>query len=64
MVLHFVSNPQNPFYQSENFTKVIRYAQANERRAHLKESNSRLCLSVDNVKDINQAIDQLNAMIQ
>lgn len=64
MVLHFVSNPQNPFYQSENFTKVIRYAQANERRTHLKESNSRLCLSVDNVKDINQAIDQLNAMIQ
>ena len=64
MVMHFVSNPQNPFYQSENFTKVIRYAQANERRAHLKESNSRLCLSVDNVKNINQAIDQLNAMIQ
>ena len=64
MVLHFVSNPQNPFYQSDNFVKVIHYAQANEKRAHLKESNSRLCLSVDNVKSISQAIDQLNMMIQ
>ena len=64
MVLHFVSNPQSPFYQSENFTKVIRYAQAYDKRAHLKESNSRLCLSIDNVKSINQAIDQMGLMIQ
>lgn len=59
MVLHFPSNPQSPFYQSPNFMSVIRYAQANDRRAHLKEANGRLTLAVDNVKSIGQAIDQI-----
>ena len=59
MVLHFPSNPQSPFYQSPNFMSVIRYAQANDRRAHLKEANARLTLAVDNVKSIGQAIEQI-----
>ncbi len=55
MVLHLVSNPQSPFYQSGNFTKVIRFAQANQRLAHLKETPERLSLSVDKVDSIRQA---------
>ena len=62
MGLYFVSNPQSPFYQSENFTAVIRYAQANEKRAHLRESGARLSLSVDGVESIDQAIGQLKAL--
>ena len=62
MVCHLVSNPQSPFYTNENFAKVIRYAQANERRAHLKESGGRLCLSVDKVATIGEALRQITAL--
>ena len=56
MVLHLVSNPQSPFYQSGNFMKVIKFAQDNQRRARLKETADRLSLSVDRVVSISQAI--------
>ncbi len=59
MVLHFPSNPQSSFYQSPHFMSVIRFAQANEKRSHLKEANAKLTLAVDNVKSISQAIDQI-----
>ena len=62
MVLHFPGNQQSPFYQSENFAKLIRYAQSNSRRSHLKESGGRLTLSVDSVESIDQAIEQLNKL--
>jgi len=62
MVLHLVSNPQSPFYQSGNFMKVIQFAQANQRRAHLKETADRLSMSVDRVGSISQAIELLGQL--
>ncbi len=62
MVLHLVSNPQSPFYQSGNFMKVIQFAQANQRRAHLKETVDRLSMSVDRVGSISQAIELLGQL--
>ncbi|MDY6372544.1 MAG: transcription-repair coupling factor [Bacteroidales bacterium] len=62
MVLHLVSNPQSPFYQSGNFMKVIQFAQANQRRAHLKETVDRLSMSVDRVESISQAIELLGQL--
>ena len=56
MVLHLVSNPQSPFYQSGNFMKVIQFAQANQRRARLKEVPGRLTMSIDSVASIADAI--------
>lgn len=62
MVLHFPSNQQHPFFQSPRFMDVIRFAQANEKRAHLKESGARLTLSVDGVKSIDQAIGIIGSL--
>ena len=62
MVLHLVSNPQSPFYQSAGFMKVIQFAQANQQRVRLKETADRLSLSVDRVVSINQAIEQLSQL--
>ncbi len=57
MVLHFPSSQQHPFYKSERFMDVIRFAQANEKRAHLKESGARLTLSVNGVASVDAAIN-------
>jgi transcription-repair coupling factor (superfamily II helicase) len=62
MVCHLVSNQQSPFYQSANFTKLIRYIQDNPRRAALKETPERLSLSIANVKSIAAALDQLRML--
>ncbi len=63
MILHLVSNPDNPFYKSGNFMRVIQFAQANPRTAHLKETPERLTLSVDSVKSITQALAVLRPLV-
>ncbi len=62
MVCHLVSNPQNPFYQSANFNKLIQYVQANPRRVALKETPERLSLSIANVPNITAALEQLQRL--
>ena len=62
MVCHLVSNPENPFYSSEGFAKLIRYAQDNPRRVHLKETPDRLSLSIDNIPSITAAIAQMRSL--
>ena len=62
MVCHLVSNPENPFYSSEGFSKLIRYAQNNPRRVHLKESTDRLSMTIDNISSIGAAIEQMRSL--
>ena len=62
MVCHLVSNPQSPFYQSEGFAKLITYVQANPRRTSLKEAPGRLSLSIENIKSIGAAIEQIERL--
>ena len=62
MVCHLVSNPDNPFYQSPNFAKMIAYIQAHPQRVRLKESPGRLTLSIDGVPTIDAAIQRLREL--
>ena len=62
MVCHFVANQENPFYQSDNFMRMIRYAGDHPKRVHLKETPDRLSMVFDNVTSIGKAIDVLKEM--
>ena len=62
MVCHLVSNPESPFYSSAGFAKLIRYAQDNPQRVHLKESTDRLSLSIDRILSIGDALAQMKAL--
>ncbi len=62
MVCHLVSNPDHPFYRSDGFAKLIRYAQDHPRRVHLKETPERLSLSIDNIASITAALEQMRAL--
>ena len=55
MVCHFVANPDNPFYKSPNFMRMIRHASANPNTVHLRETTQRLTMTVDNIHTIAQA---------
>ena len=62
MVLYFVGNQESPFYKSQNFTRLIQYAQDHARSAHLRETADRLSLVCDNIPSISAAIIRLSAL--
>ena len=62
MVCHLVSNPQSPFYTSNHFAKLIRYAQDNPQRVHLKENTNRLSLTIDQIATITSALEQMQSL--
>lgn len=64
MVCHFVTNQSSPFYSSDNFMKMIRYAQNHAHRIHLKESTERLSMVCDNIKSISSAIGIIQGIVQ
>ena len=62
MVCYLVSNPEHPFFRSEGFAKLIRYAQDNPRRVHLKETPNRFSLTIDNIASITAALEQMQSL--
>ena len=63
LVCQFVSNQENPFYKSENFIKMIHFAQQNPTKVHLRETPERLTLHCDGVHSIRQAISCLTELV-
>jgi transcription-repair coupling factor (superfamily II helicase) len=56
MTCYFISNKNSAYYQSEAFTRVLKFMQANPRAAKMKEANNKLTLSFENVKSVKAAI--------
>lgn len=62
MICYFSANQDNAFYKSQHFVKTIKFAQANPKQTHIKESNGRLTLVCDNVTSITNAIKQITML--
>ena len=60
---YFIQNQNSPYYQSETFTKVLKFVQMNIRTCKMKESNGKLTLSFENIKSIDEAIIALKPVI-
>ncbi|MBR0073733.1 MAG: transcription-repair coupling factor, partial [Bacteroidales bacterium] len=63
MTCNFVADTKSPFYQSEQFGRVIRYVQNNPRTCHMKETKDRLTLSFDNVTTIEHGMKCLEGIV-
>lgn len=63
VVGYFVQNANSPYYQSEAFTKVLKFVQHNQRICKMKETNGKLSLSFENIKSIDAAIKALKGII-
>ena len=59
MICHFISNPENLYYQSDMFNKVIQYAQSNANRCQMRQTNDKLTLTFTNIKTIEDAVNVL-----
>jgi len=60
---YFVSNQESPFYQSEKFTKILRFVQYNSRLCNMKEAKDKLSLTFLQIDTISKAIQTLNGIL-
>ncbi len=64
LVGYFIQNQNSPYYQSETFTKVLKFVQTNARICKMKETNDKLSLSFENIKSIDDAIIALSPILK
>jgi transcription-repair coupling factor (superfamily II helicase) len=62
MIGFFIPNEDSAYYQSEAFTRVLNYVQANPNACKMKEGNKRLTLTWENVGSVGVAIRKLSAL--
>ncbi|MGD0710736.1 MAG: transcription-repair coupling factor [Bacteroidales bacterium] len=60
----FISDEKSPYYQSEAFTKVLHFVQANPRACRMKEGNNKLTLTFENTESVSAAIEKLKLLMQ
>ncbi len=63
MTGYFIQKQNSPYYESETFTKVLKFVQHNPRKCKMKETNGRLTLSFENIKSIDDAITALQPIL-
>ena len=60
MVIHFVSNPESPYFSSAVFRSVLNFVQQQGRDFKMKESKGKLSLSSGSVSTVTEAIEILD----
>lgn len=63
MVGYFVAKQDSPYYQSEVFTKVLKFVQQNPRNCKMKEANGKLTLSFEQIKSVDDAVTALKPIL-
>ncbi|HKJ80253.1 MAG TPA: TRCF domain-containing protein, partial [Prolixibacteraceae bacterium] len=63
MICYFVANQKSPFYQSEDFVKIVQYIQKNK-NGRMKEIKNKLTLTFPNIPNVETADYQLNEIRQ
>lgn len=63
LVGYFINNQESLFYQSPQFTAVLKYIQANPYACKMKERNNKLSLVFENVNTVGEAIKLLEPIL-
>ena len=56
MLAYFSSMQDSEYYNSPMFKAVLSYAQKTPKQTNLKEQNSKLWLTIENIKSVDEAI--------
>lgn len=62
--LYFISNPMSPFYKSEIFGNILKWLQANPKKAHMEEKQEKLLLTLPAIKSLNDLEKTISAMTE
>jgi len=56
MTGYFVPNQESPYYQSDTFSGMLSYVQANPRKCSMKEGNEKLSLTFKNIRNVQEGL--------
>ena len=60
---YFISNPESGYFQSEEFSRILKFLQENPTFGRLREDRDKLTLSVRNVESINTAAERIEQLL-
>ncbi|MCX6272948.1 MAG: helicase-related protein, partial [Bacteroidetes bacterium] len=61
---YFLPNPESSYYQSESFTRVLQYVQANPPTCSMKEGKEKLSLAFKNISNLQEALTVFRKIAQ
>ena len=68
LISYFINDQQSSFYQSPNFTKLLKYVQTHPKSCKMKEKQTRnglrLLLTFDNIKSVKKALNALKPILE
>ena len=68
LISYFINDQQSSFYQSPNFTKLLKYVQTHPKSCKMKEKQTRnglrLLLTFDNIKSVKKALNALEPILE
>ena len=64
MISYFVADPKSPFFQSEQFSHILKYIQMNPKACQIKERNNKLSLVFDKISEVEMALDHLEKIMK
>lgn len=63
MIGYFTESPEHIYYQSPIFTQVLNYIQTNPKGVKMNQKNEKLRLVFSDVKDIDEALARVSAIM-
>jgi transcription-repair coupling factor (superfamily II helicase) len=64
LIANFVSDPKSRFYHSTLFVSIMNYVNRKQNRMRMKQKESRLSLTIDNIPSVELAIKVINDMLE
>ncbi len=61
---YFISNQQSPYYETEQFGRILEFVQAHPRICNLKEVKNSLRLAIEHVDNLDMAIETLREITE
>ena len=63
MTGYFISNPESPYFQSTEFTQVLKFVQNNPKVCQMREKKEKLTLSFRSIETIYDALEALRPLL-
>ncbi len=63
MIIQFITDQDSPYYQTEMFTRILKYVQVNPQKCLMKDKGSKLFLTVYEINDVLASIEEIKKMI-
>lgn len=64
LIANFVSDPKSRFYHSTLFVSIMNYVNRKQNRMRMKQKESRLSLTIDNISSVEVAIKVINDILE